>query len=431
MTSQFKTGEPGATVLVAKAGKVLYHKALGMANMELDVRSDTSMVYYIGSNTKQFTTVAILQLVEKGMISLEDTLGKYVNSVPPVSGITIRQLLSHTSGLNGDAYVDSLHIPKGDNRQAEIERYAAKKMAFPAGSKWQYNNANFQTLGYILEKITGKTYAEYVSEHLFKPAGMKTAIVVNNDEQLIKNRPAGYGILRRGIINMSGVNKQDYFASGGILASARDMFNWSQALRSGILLHKDTLQLAFTPQTLTNGKTAPYGFGWYIDTIKGSVMYRHGGAIPGFISETIYMPVENVYIVMLINSESAVMPQVLTRLVGAQLIGKPYNFHQSAVPPQYTGNYAGVYETDRGELVNITEVGGKVFWQRVNGRRYEVKQSVKDQFYFDQEFLWLEFYRNEKNEVTQLVFSRAGYLPLTWKKTNRPIFNLSDTGKKQ
>jgi CubicO group peptidase (beta-lactamase class C family) len=302
MSSQFKANEPGANVLVAKGGKIIYHKAFGMANMELNVPSDTGMVYYIASNTKQFTAVAILQLLEKGLLSLEDTLGKYVKSSPPVSQITIRQLLSHTSGLNGEGYRDSLNIPKGNTRQADAERYAARNTVFVAGSKWAYNNANFQTLGYIIEKITGKTYQEYLAENIFTPAGMRASLVATGDEPVIKGRATGYGMFRRGMVNMVLHDIQEFYASGGILTTAMDMYRWNQALKSGVLVQKKNLELAFTPQKLTNGQTAPYGFGWHIDNLHGSAVYRHGGAVPGFISETFYLPQEDVYVVILINS---------------------------------------------------------------------------------------------------------------------------------
>jgi CubicO group peptidase (beta-lactamase class C family) len=429
MTSQFKANEPGATVLVAKAGKIVYHKAFGMANMELAVPSDTGMVYYIASNTKQFTAVAILQLLEKGLISLDDTLGKYVKSSPPLSQITIRHLLSHTSGLNGEGYRDSLNIPKGNTRQADAERYAARNMAFPAGSKWVYNNANFQTLGYIIEKITRKTYQEYLTENIFTPAGMSATLVATGDEPLVKGRATGYGIFRRGMVNMVLHDIQDLYASGGILTTARDMYKWNQALKSGVLIQKKTLELALTPQKLTSGQPVPYGFGWHIDNLRGNAVYRHGGAVPGFISETFYLPQEDVYVVILINSESAVIPQVLARIAAAELTDKPYKFQRAEIAPENLGKYAGVYESEKPEKVNITEENGKVYWQRPGGRRYEVMPSVTDEFYFEKDFLWLEFQRDGKKKITQLVFSRAGYTPNTWKKLQKPVMRLSETGQ--
>lgn len=431
ISSQFKPNEPGATVLIAKDGKICYFKSFGMAQMELEVPSDTNMVYYIASNTKQFTTVAILQLLEKGLISLEDSLGQYVNCKAPISQIKIRQLLSHTSGLNGNGYIDSLHIPTGNTPRAEAERYAAKNMAFPTGSKWLYNNANFQTLGYIIEKITGKTYQEYISNNIFKPAGMNDSFVTTGDESIIKRRATGYGIFRKGIVNMVLHDTQSFYASGGILSTAKDMYKWNEALKSGILVQQKTLQLAFTPQKLNNGQIIPYGFGWYIDNIHGSAAYRHGGAVPGFISETLYLPTEAVYVVILINSESAVMPQVLARIAAAELIGKPYQFLESKMEARYHGTYAGVYENEKNELVNITEADGKMYWQRLGGRKYEIRHSVTDQFFFEKDFLWVEFERNSEQKISSLIFSRAGMMSNTWKRTNKPILNLSESGQAQ
>ncbi|WP_295123031.1 serine hydrolase [uncultured Chitinophaga sp.] len=430
MTNRFKPDEPGGTALVAKDGKIIYQKAFGMAQMELGVPSDTGMVYYIASNTKQFTAVAILQLVEKGLIALNDSLGKYVNSKPPVSQITIRQMLSHTSGLNGNGYADSLHIPAGDNTQAEAERYAARNMAFPAGSKWQYNNANFQVLGHIIEKLSGKTYQEYIIENIFKPAGMSASYVAS-DEPLINRRATGYGVFRRGIVNMPLHDTQGFFASGGILSTAMDMYKWNQALKSGILLNKKTLEQAFAAQKLNNGQSARYGFGWYIDTLRGSLYHRHGGLIPGFMSETLYLPAEDIYVVILLNSESGLNPQVLSRIIAAELAGKPFEFKQSPIERQHLGGYAGLYENDRGEQVNITEADGKMYFQRPKGRRYELKHSDTDQFYLDKDFIWVEFKRGKNRKVDNLVTSWVGTMPSTWSKTGKPVLQLNETGQVQ
>ncbi|MBO9611824.1 MAG: beta-lactamase family protein [Dyadobacter sp.] len=427
---QFKAGEPGANILIAKSGKIIYQKAFGMANMELGVPSDTATVYYIASNTKQFTAVAILQLVEKRMISLDDTLGKFVKSVAPASGITIRQLLSHTSGLNGNGYRDSLNIPEGKTVQAETERYAARNVAFAPGSKWAYNNANFQVLGHIIEKLSGKTYAEYIRENIFVPAGMNASLVATSDEPIVKGRASGYGILRKGIVNYPLHDISEFFASGGILTTASDMLRWNRALVSGKLLPKNLLELAFTPIRLNNGLIAPYGFGWYVDDLRGSTVLRHGGAVPGFISETFYLPEKDIYIVILINSESAVIPQVLARIAASELLGKPYRFDGGmTMDGKNVGKYAGVYESDRAERVNITEENGKVYWQRIGGKKYEVMPFVIDEFYFEKDFLWLEFKRDEKKKITSLVFSRAGYTPSNWKRLAGPVMHLSETGQ--
>lgn len=430
MSSQFKANEPGANVLVAQGGKVIYHRGFGMANMELGVATDTATVYYIASNTKQFTAVAILQLMERGLISLEDTLGKFVNCSSPASGVSIRRLLSHTSGLNGNGYRDSLNIPKGEGPQAEAERYAARKMAFYPGSKWAYNNANFQILGYIIERLSGKPYGEYIKENIFVPSGMKASLVAVSDEPLVFRRASGYGILRRGIVNYPLHDTGEFYASGGILSTAADMLRWNRALVSRKLLQKKTLELSFVPVTLLSGQTAPYGFGLYVDELRGSTVLRHGGAVPGFISETFYFPGKDIYIVILINSESAVIPQVLARIAASEFTDRPYRFEgEVGIEGKKVGSYAGVYESDRKEKVNITEENGKVFWQRLGGKKYEVRGAYDDEFYFEKDFLWLVFNRGTNSKVSELVFSRAGYMPSYWKRTDGAAMVLSENGQ--
>jgi hypothetical protein len=146
-------------------------------------------------------------------------------------------------------------------------------------------------------------------------------------------------------------------------------------------------------------------------------------------SETFYLPGEDVYVVILINSESAVIPQVLARIAAAELTDQPYKFQRAEIAPENLGKYAGVYESEKPEKVNITEENGKVYWQRLGGRKYEVMPSVTDEFYFEKNFLWLEFQRDKKKKITQLVFSRAGYTPNAWKKLEKPAMRLSETGQ--
>lgn len=427
ISSQFKDNEPGGVVLVSKNGNILYNKAFGMANMELDVPMDDDMVFYIGSNTKQMTAVAILQLLEKGKLSLSDSLGKFLDCTPPVSYVTIKQLLSHTSGLNGEGYRDSLFVPEGTGRKAEAERYAARNMAFEAGTRWEYNNANYQILGYIIEEISGKTYEEYMKENVFLPAKMNSSSVAN-DEVLVKRRPAGYSNGRRGILNMKLCDAEELYASGGVLASTLDMYHWNEALKSGVLLDKNVLQQAYMPQKLESGEIAPYGFGRHLEDIHGSRAYRHGGAVPGFISETLYLPEEDVYVVMLLNSESGLMSQAVVRMVAAELIGKPFSFVESEIEQQFEGNYAGVYENENNELINITEIDGKVFFQRPGGRKYEIRHSAKDQFFFDFGFLRVDFLRSSGEKVDGLVFSRVGLTPTSWNKISNKAIGLSEKG---
>lgn len=290
LLTQFNPTQPGGVVMISKNGKVIYKKAFGMADLELNVPVNDSMVFYIGSNTKQFTAVAILQLVEKKMLQLQDTLGKYLPAAPfPISNITLAELLSHTSGITEK------------NEGAVKQLLAGQKPAdslvndIVPGVKWEYNNIAYTTLGYIIEKVSGMPYAEYIRSHILKPAGMTHSYVDENDN-IIRNRADGYSYRKRKNFNLRPTDIMG--APGGIMSTVDDMLTWTEVLKTNLLLKQETLQLAFTPQKLRNGNLTGYGLGWYLEELKGSPTRRHGGRTFGYTSETLYMPQESVYVIL-------------------------------------------------------------------------------------------------------------------------------------
>ncbi|RPE08085.1 class A beta-lactamase-related serine hydrolase [Chitinophaga lutea] len=412
LAAEFVNDKPGGAVLVARNGKILYKKAFGMANLELDVPNSENTVFYIASNTKQMTAVAILQLMEQGKLSLQDTMGKYAPCPPPASGITIRQLLSHTSGI-----VVNVTAPG-------FKETAGKPLTeFAPGTKWNYSNTGYSVLGYIIEKVSGQPYGEYIQEHIFKPAGMTSSWVANND-RLVKNRAAGYTNGKRGYRNMPLENPAGFYASGGVQSTILDMYRWNEALRSGVLLKKTTLDLAFTPQQLANGDSTTYGFGWHIWDLRGSKSCRHGGAVPGFFSETLYLPVEGIFVVILQNSESIAPIGAYTRIIASMMTGNPYSFRETAMSQKALQGFEGLYANQHRELVNITAAEGKLYFQRPGGMKYQVKAATDHEFFFDRDYLWLEFERNAAKQTTGLLFSKVGIGANYWKKTDQPALKL-------
>ncbi len=412
LAAEFISDKPGGAVLVARNGQILYKKAFGMANLELDVPNSENTVFYIASNTKQMTAVAILQLMERGKLSLQDTIGKYVPCPPPASSITIRQLLSHTSGL-----VMNVTAPG-------FKEQAGKPLTeFAPGTKWNYSNTGYTVLGHIIEKVSGLPYGQYMQENIFKPAGMASSWVANN-ERLVKNRAAGYTSGKRGYRNMPLENPAGLYASGGVQSTILDMYRWNEALRSGVLLKKTTLDLAFAPQQLANGDTTTYGLGWHIWDLRGSKSCRHGGAVPGFFSETLYLPGENIFVVILQNSESIAPITAYSRIIASMLTGNPYSFRETAVPQKTLYGFEGVYKNRHLELINMTAEDGKLYFQRPGGMKYQVKAATDHEFFFDRDYLWLEFERNTTKQTTGLLFSKAGITPSYWEKTDQPVLKL-------
>lgn len=423
---QFKPDEPGGVILIAKKGEVIYKKAFGMGNLELNVPVNDSMIFYIASNTKQFTAVAVLQLVEKGKLQLEDTLGKFISCPSPVGSITVRQLLSHTGGIvgNNDKPDFRLVNKTGMTPLDYVQYIVHQPVNFPAGTKWDYSNNSYQILGYMIEKLSGLSYSDYITKNIFNVAGMRNSYI-QKESSVIKNRASGYIYSTTGFQNTFTHNSDALYAAGCMQSTAEDLLKWNQALKSGLLLKQQTLQLAYTPQPLKNGTPTTYGFGWHIWDLRGSATYRHGGALPGFTSETLYLPQEDVYIVMLLNEETPKVPLVaLSRIIGGLAINKPYYFTEAPIDQKELKKFIGLYENGFGELVNIFMQDEQLHFQRPNGRRYKLHYSGNNEFFFEMDFLRVEFTSDAAGGIKSLKFSKVGIGLTEWMKTNRPLLKL-------
>jgi CubicO group peptidase (beta-lactamase class C family) len=417
LATQFKPGETGGVVLVAKNGMVLYKKAFGLADLELNVPVNDSMIFQIGSNTKQFTAVAMLQLVEKNKLQLEDTLGKFIAGAPyPVGRITIRQLLSHTSGLTEKYGGVVWNILRGKS----IDKPAMIDIV--PGSKWEYNNTNFFALGLIIEKITGRQYGDYIRENIFKPAGM-THSYMEEPKTVIKNRVHGYA--REKNMNIRVTDITNAGAAGGIQSTAEDMLKWTKALQANMLLKPETLQLAFTPQKLNDGSVTDYGMGWYVQELHGSPTRRHGGGTTNQTSETLYLPQERVYVIILTNtSDPTIHLRAVARVVAGIAIEKPYVFNDQPIDKNVLKAYTGLYENEFGDQLNISTEEGKLLFQRPNRSIHKLGYAGKNEFFLD-DFFRVNFNKDAAGKVTSLILSKLDMKPLVWSKTQQPLLTLA------
>lgn len=410
LSARFKPNEPGGVVMASKNGKVIYRKAFGMADLELNVPVNDSMVFYIGSNTKQFTAVAILQLVEKNKLQLQDTLGKYLPAAPyPVSNITLAELLSHTSGLTekNDDVVKKLLANKKPTD-------SLVKDIIP-GVKWEYSNVGYSALGYIIEKVTGVPYSEYIKEYILKPAGM-THSYVDENNAIIKNRADGYSRTRHRNVNLRPTSIMG--APGGIMSTVDDMLKWTEVLKTNILLKQETLQLAFTPHKLRDGSTTGYGLGWYIEELKGSPTRRHGGRTFGYTSETLYLPRESVYVIILTNSDFGFFPiRAVTRVVAGLAINKPFIFTDQPIELKELDKFIGTYKNHLNEIINITMEEGKLIFQRPGGNKYQLGFAGNNEFFFHREIYRLKFAADATGKIARLDLSQADMNPMAWIKT--------------
>ena len=314
---KFNANTPGASFLISRNGKILYKKALGLSNLELNVPMHTENVFQIASMTKQFTAIAILILEEKGKLKVTDEITKFLPNYPTQGHkITIHHLLTHTSGIKDFTRVRGLNTiaQKNQTPSQMIAFFKNESMDFAPGKKFKYNNSGYLILGAIIENITGQTYADFIEEHIFKKLGMNSSYYASH-QKIIKNRASGYH-KRVHYVNNGKINFSVPYASGSLMSTVADLFTWQEALKNNLLIGKETTKKAFTNYTLSNGEKVQYGYGWHLKANNGVSSREHGGHIFGFKSMGVYLPDSDIYVVGLTNCDCN-SPTQITREIAA------------------------------------------------------------------------------------------------------------------
>lgn len=413
---------PGAAVIVAKNGKIIYHKGIGMANLELGVTMKPDMVFRIGSITKQFTAVAILQLMEQGKLSLEDDITKFIPDYPTYGHkITIHHLLTHTSGIKSYTGMNEWtpEIRKKDFTPIEmIDFFKDQPMDFEPGENMLYNNSGYFLLGYIIEQVTGVSYEDYVKKHLFEPSGM-THSLYGNDRIILKNRAYGYQKGSDGYENAEFLSMTQPYAAGSLLSTVEDLYKWNRALVSGKLIPRKSLDLAWVNYTLNDGSMINYGYGWMPGNLQGFDMIGHGGGINGFLTLESYYPGEDLFVVLFTNCTCNSTEAV--NKIAALVLGKPFNYQEIQLPVAILEEYTGVYKNQTGNQRNIYVDNGKLISQRLGGGTFEIKAFEKDKFFFEASLTSLEFKRNPQGNVEAAILKTATGFPEKWEKTDIPL----------
>ena len=421
LSEQFKSGEPGCAALVAEKGQIIYNKAFGMANLELNIPMQPDMVFRIGSITKQFTAVAILQLMEQGKLSLQDDITKFIPDYPTQAyTITIEHLLTHTSGIKSyTSITDYFNNVRKDMKPEEvIDLFKNQPMEFAPGTKWNYNNSGFFLLGYIIEKITGKTYAEYIQENFFTPLDM-TGSCYGSDTKIIKNRASGYQQGNDGPENSDYCSMTQPYSAGSIMSTVGDLFKWHQAVHSYKLVKKETLDKAFTEYKLANGDGTGYGYGWFLSQLQGSPTIEHGGGIFGYLTSSIYLPEEDVFVALFSNSTGKA-PEFTALKMAAMAIGKPLKTTEIKLDEATLDQYVGIYANEKGKEVTITREGTQLSANLSGAGTRKLIPSEKERFLVEDAFMYATFSRDDNGKIVSFVSDDRGKLD-TWNLTEKKI----------
>ncbi len=312
---------PGATFMISQKGTIIYKKAFGLADLELNVPMQTESIYEIGSMTKQFTAISILMLLERGKLNLKDQITKFIPDYPTHGKIiTIHHLLTHTSGIKNYTQMKAIRgIAKDDLTPIElINFFKNEAMDFEPGEQFKYNNSGYVILGHIIELLSGQSYASFVEENIFKKLNMTSSSYATHTS-IVKNKVSGYHKRNNYIKNMH-ISYSLPYAAGSLLSNVDDMLKWQEAIKNNLLISKKTTAKAFTNYTLNNGKYINYGYGWHIKTLNNIRNFEHGGSIFGFKSMAVYLPDLDIYVVGLSNCDCN-SPTKITRDI-AQLVAR-------------------------------------------------------------------------------------------------------------
>ena len=312
---------PGFSLAVIKNGKLIKAKGYGLASVEFNVPAKPETIYQSGSVGKQFTATLIMMLVEKGQIHLNDKISKYLPNTPPSwKNITIRNLLTHTSGIK-DYTKGEINYRLDYTEPQLLKIIESLPLNFQPGEKWSYSNSGYVLLGFIIKKVTGKFYGDLLHEYIFTPLGMNTARIIN-EADIIPNRAAGYRLLKGELKNQEYVSPSlNTTADGSLYITVYDMTKWDAALYTDKLLNKSDLELMWTPTKLNNGNLANspegyYGFGWFINFVNGHRVIEHPGAWQGFTAFIARYVNDKLTIIVLTNiAETEVDPNRLARIV--------------------------------------------------------------------------------------------------------------------
>ncbi len=423
MVKQYRPDGPGAVALVVKDGKILYRKAFGMANLELDVEMKPESVFRIGSITKQFTAVAILKLRDQGKLSLDDELTKYIKDYPTDGNtVTIKHLLTHTSGVKSYTSMPEfdVDIRKKDFAPLDfINFFKDQPLDFKPGEEWRYSNSGYFILGYIIEVASGMKYEEYITKTFFETLGM-TSSYYGSPNRIIKNRTNGYGKRNGNLINTDYLSMTTPYAAGALLSTVDDLYKWSKAIMDNEIVSETSKEEAHSTYVLNNGEKTGYGYGWSIGNIQGSQLISHGGGINGFLTSSMFLPEEKVFVAILGNSDFK-FPGQIARKMAAIAIGKPYDWNSIPVAEDKLKSYEAVYEAKKDKQLIITFKKGKLFALRTGGSKQEIVPYATNKFFFVNNKTETLHFSTGTNEAITSVTSKSTDYDVNWLRTEKPI----------
>jgi D-alanyl-D-alanine carboxypeptidase len=333
-------GVPSVSIAVVQGGKLVYTHGYGKAHLDPPKAATPAMRYSIGSISKQFTAAAILILQQQGKLSLDDAIGKYVPGLTRGDDVTIRQILSHTSGYQDYWPEDYLMTPmmKPESAQQILDTWAKKPLDFDPGTQWQYSNTNYVIAGVIVEKVSGQKLMDFLEEHIFHPLNM-TSVWDSTETSLTAADATPYVRAALGPLRVAPKEGRGWmFAAGELAMTPHDLALWDESLIAESVLSSKSYKEMFTEVKLKDGKGTNYGLGVFVEDDHGHRVIQHDGEVTGFVSSNVVQPDDGVAVVALTN-HMASGAQEIASLVASAVAGDK---NQSDAEKQALAIYRGL-----------------------------------------------------------------------------------------
>ncbi|WP_378987640.1 serine hydrolase domain-containing protein [Pedobacter lithocola] len=391
MEGQYKINRFSGNVLIVKNNAVLMHRAFGQADLEWNVANTTDTKFGLASISKQFTAVAVLQLVDKGALTLQDRLSKFFPGYPHGENISIHMILTHTAGLPLDfeeLYLSSTEL----NKDTVLNYIKSLPLQFQPGNGLAYSNVGYYLLGQIIEKVSGSSLSDFLKNNIFEPAGMKNT-GLNSNERIIVKLARSYLRTDANFLKNPYINWEVNTGLDGMYATASDLFKFNKALHGGKLLSDNLKTKMFTHynKAYPDGKFLDtYGYGIFINPYfnQGHQMFTHSGGYFGVMTTMDYYPKDDLFITVLSNneSESHWIAYGLAGIMFGKQVETPYKHIEKKIDPRLLTNYIGKFGDvefikkenklviKKGEVVLVPESNNRFFRKDLPDRTYEFVQ---------------------------------------------------------
>ena len=399
-------------VLIARGDEILLSQGYGEAVIEHGISNTPDTRFRIGSITKQFTAMAVMQLVEAGKIDLAGKIVDYLPDYPKKHGkqVTIHQLLNHTSGIPSYTGMEEIMKNRGSIQEAPedfIKNFWDKELEFEPGSKFSYNNSGYYLLGVLIEKVSGQVYDDYLDEHIFQPLGMQNS-GFEHYRSVIPKMASGYSAVGKYPERCGNIVMDIPGAAGSLYSTTGDLLIWHKALLNKKLVSEASYEKIFTPN-LEN-----YGYGWGIIDNKGKTVYTHSGGIDGFSTMGILVPEDKISIIVLANLESANAGKIardLGKIMLGEKVSMPKTRKEIAVASVILDKYVGTYNVFPSFDIKIINEDGRLMIHPTNQQISPIFAESETLFFSKIVDAKIEFVADDDGKVNKMILHQNGSHP--------------------